>query len=250
MIFSSLLICLAAIVGVVTSTITGQGMLMFLVPVLLAYLPPTTAIVTALLIGLTMSLLILFGEQRKHKFSWKIVLAVYIASLPGLLLGAFILTNVEKELLQIILGSVIITAAMLQYFFASHPTRKLKVNFWTFVTGLVAGTMNSLTSMAGPALGLWLKSHKASPDQIRDTLSALFILLNSTSVIIICTMQHGSIFPTPIMIVGLLAPIMIVTHYVSRKLYRRLATKYFRLATLLVIVAAGIASILAGMSKL
>jgi hypothetical protein len=245
-----ILIALAAFIGTVVQTVTGLGLLLFLTPVLLIFLEPRAAITTALISGTIICLFVLFGEQRKTETLTRYLPHIILAAIPGILLGTYVLTGVTKAHLLIIVGAVIIAASLLQQLSFSKPNLKYKSRRWAILASFVAGISNASTSIGGPFLVLWLRSFSDKIHEVRDTLSVSFIFLNLTSFISISVARPDSLNSQSLLIIILLVPIIFLGHKAGRKVLKKINISHFRLYVLLAVLAAGVVSLVSGITKL
>lgn len=242
-----LVLSIATALGVVVQTVAGFGFLFFLTPALLLYFTPPVAVTISLLAGNTLSLLVLFAERRRREVSTWLVVKLLIVAVPGLLLGAFLITVVPKHVLQLIVGVMIIAAALIQQFVFPKPTTGLRFSAAGALSGLTAGVLNSSTSMGGPPLALWLRSHRTTRNQVRDTLAAVFLGLNCGGIASILLFSRHALTSRGVVVSVLLIPVIIVAHVVGRRLAARINAEQYRHLVLGAVIAAGVFSIVAGL---
>ena len=80
---------LAALAGAVVQAATGFGFALVLSPALFAVLDPAEAVTALLLLGAALSVLVLL---EGHEVRVRLVAPMLLASLPGLALGALLLS--------------------------------------------------------------------------------------------------------------------------------------------------------------
>lgn len=250
MLIESILIATVTVAGVIVQTVAGLGFLLLLTPILLIYFDPVTAISISLSSGCVLSGLMLLKEKRNIEVSSLLIIGMFISSLPGIALGVWFLTEVPKEILQIIVGVAIIVTALVQQYVFPEKKSKLRFSKSTLVSGFFAGVMNASTSMGGPALAIWLRSRIITPNQFRNTLAVMFLLLNTTSLALIQVESQFSFDSQGLFIFLLLIPVIIMSHSAGKKLTTKMQKAHFHLLILLVIIAAGLMSIGLGLSKL
>ena len=236
------LIGLATLVGTLSQTVTGFGFVFFLLPAMLAYQSPQVAVTTILLIGLTLNLLIL-AERRRTEILGRVAVTITLAALPGILLGAFILRVIAKEPLQILVGALIIAAAGVQLLKRTGPRLEAKGGLGLAVCGFIAGTMNSATSMGGPALALWMRGRRLTVNEVRDTLAACFLVLNVAGILAIQTVGAGSLDGRGLVLFAVLTPVIVLGHLAGRRLGAHMSTRAYRFVFVTLIITAGLVSI-------
>ena len=101
----------AALVGASIQSATGFGFALVLSPALFAVMDPVEAVMTLIVLGLALSLLVLFERGRPEHVDWRALAPLLVWALPGLALGAVALTRLSKEVLQVVVGVAVIAAA-------------------------------------------------------------------------------------------------------------------------------------------
>ena len=246
-----LLAAVATLVAAAIQSATGLGFAMIAAPALLAVLEPREAITILLLLGLVVSLLLLFAERRTLAIRRHDLTVVLAAALPGLVLGIVVLEAVTKEQLQVLTGAVVIVVAAVQLAMpeadhaggaggavADRPATAA-------VVGVLVGGLTTSTSVNGPPLALWLFARGADPAEVRDTLAAAFLALNAFGLGALALTGDGLSADGGHL--GLLVPVTALGWLGGRPAFERLEGGGFRLVSLLVVLAAGVASLFAGL---
>jgi uncharacterized membrane protein YfcA len=130
-----IIIATAALLGLVTQRVLGFGTSSFLVPALIMYVSAPTAVGITLLIGSLMCFVVLYSGRHKWVLSWPVIWRLFIASVPGILLGTYVVTHANKSLLQIILGLIIIISIYIQENAFPKPTRQLRISRGISISG-------------------------------------------------------------------------------------------------------------------
>src|SRR5438105_198284 len=118
----AVIISLFALLGVITQRVVGFGVAPFLSPIALIFFIPPVAIVTTIFVG-TLSCAIILFQARHHSVVIHMVVArLFLAAVPGLLLGSYIVTHIDKAILQILLGFIVIVAVLIQEYALPRPT--------------------------------------------------------------------------------------------------------------------------------
>lgn len=243
---SSVLVALTALVAASVQATTGIGFALLLTPVLFSVLSPTGAVVLVTALGLALSLLVLLAERRRPIVVWRDVLPILAAVIPGSVCGVLILRALPKPVLQVTVGVIVLIAAAL---LRSGRIRIPAGGIWSrFAVGFTTGTLSTSTGISGPPLALWLSSRGLTPARVRDSLSAVFagagIIAAATLVPVLSSARIGTA-----MIVESLACVA-AGHAIGSRVFRRLAADRFSALLLLVIAAAGTATIVLGATSL
>jgi uncharacterized membrane protein YfcA len=169
-------------------------------------------------------------------------------ALPGLAAGALILVAVSKPALQIAVGIAVLVAVAVQLrarALRPHGQAPAEPVWATPAAGLTTGVLATTTGTSGPPLVLWFEHLGFRPAEMRDTLAAAFQALNLLAAAALLLFGDGLASPGATELITLIA-IAIVGQFVGRRLFESLPPERFRLAGLLVVAAAGIASVVAG----
>lgn len=118
-----------------------------------------------------------------------VVARILVAAIPGLILGAYIVTRIDKAILQIILGILVIIAVLIQEYALPKPTRPLGVTKGISASGFLAGLFNATAANGAPPMAMWLRTHTSTPNQIRQNIAAMFIVVNLCSLTAIYTLR-------------------------------------------------------------
>ena len=227
---------LAALAGAVVQAATGFGFALVLSPAVFALLEPAEAVTALLLLGAALSVLILV---EGHEVRARLLVPMLLASLPGLALGALLLSALSKEALQVGVGAAVVAAALWQL--RHRAARTLPAP----VAGLVSGALTTSLSINGPPLVLWLEGEGIRPAEFRATLAAAFLALDVVGAALIVSTE-GTAIVDP----GVLGPLLacVLGGYALGALaFRRIDQDRFFPIVLGLVVCAGLASLAAGL---
>jgi uncharacterized membrane protein YfcA len=246
----ALFIAAAAFAGALTQRAVGFGVPFFLVPVLLVYFQPPLAIIIFLLVATTSNLLVIFAHKDKKEIIWPVVSRLFITALPGLVAGAFVVTRIDKSILQVIVGTLIILSICIQEFAFPKPSSPLQVSRGINLSGFIAGFLNTSVGVSGAALILWFRAHICKPNQVRHNLAALFMLMNIVSFISIYVAKPTTLSARPLVIFAELLPVVLVGNFAGQLIAGRINKKQFERAIFAIVVATGVMSMVFGVVKL
>jgi uncharacterized membrane protein YfcA len=128
-----------------------------------------------------------------------------LGRLPGVMLGGFIVSWLEPEVLAAWIGGMVVVAALMSLSAANIPITALS----TALVGTVAGVMGTTSSIGGPPLAL-LYQRESGP-VLRSTLGAAFLIGSSLSLTALALAGHVHVWHwalgvalTPAVAIGLL----------------------------------------------
>jgi uncharacterized membrane protein YfcA len=239
---------------------TGLGFALVLTPVLFALLSPAGAILTATVLGVELNLLVLLAERRRPRVAWNEILPLLAAAVPGTIVGLLLLRALSKPVLQVTVGLAVLAAAALR----ARATRDRAAgergaiadrngsgaasSHARLALGFTSGALTTSTGVSGPPLALWLARRGLSPAELRDSLSAVFLAIGIAGLVALIPLVHRAHLDPVQIAVGVAC--VIGGHAVGSRAFARLSPRRFEPLLLAVIVAAGIASIVAGASSI
>jgi len=239
------LAAVAALVGAFVQSTTGFGFALVLSPVLFAVMEPVEAVMALLVLGLALSVLVLFERGRPEHVDWRALVPMLLAALPGLAVGAVLLTQLSKEALQVAVGVAVIGAAAWQ---AHRRTRRDSVRMARgagVAAGFTSGVLTTSISVSGPPVVLWLEARGASPEEFRASLAATFLALNLTGgALLLGAEGTGSIDAGA---VALLLGVVFAGYALGALAFRRLDRERFYTLVLALVACTGVASVAAGL---
>ena len=188
-----LLLVAAVLVGISVQAAIGFGFAFFAAPAAFAAFPPEQAVTVVLLLAIAIGCLVLFGERRTPEIARRPVWILVWAALPGMVVGAWLVTRADRELLQLLVGVMVLAGALLQAFGARRAPRAaapsrggtgLEVG-----GGLLAGVLGTSVTVNGPVVVLVLSRLGLRGGRLRDSLAAALLGLSllATPVVLIAS---------------------------------------------------------------
>lgn len=242
-----LLVAVAALVAAVVQAATGLGFALVLGPSLFLALDPENAIVAVTVLGLALNALVLFGERRRPVVAWPEVRPLLLAAVPGAVCGVLVLRALPKPWLQIGVGVAVLAATVLRARSraraeapsAGDPRARLALGFAT-------GTLTTSAGVNGPPIALWLTRRGLEPAEVRDSLSAAFLGLGLIGAAVLgpvlAAAGHGVQWGA--LGAGMVA--VVAGHAAGHRAFARIDGERYEPLVLVMVVAAGLASVVAG----
>ena len=146
----------AALMGATAQSATGFGVALPLAPVLFAVAEPPDAVLMVLVGALGHNLLVLVTRHR-HLDARRGDVAVLVAgAMPGLVIGALLVTSLPKPALQFAVGAAIALALALRL---HAPAKAERRGLGTGApVGFLAGLLTTTVGINGPPMVLWLRA--------------------------------------------------------------------------------------------
>ena len=237
------LAALAVLVGAFAQSATGFGMSAVAAPALFFVMEPAEAVTALAVLGIVVSLLTLFAERRPRRILWSELGPMLAGGVPGIVLGALLLRALPKAALQVVVGAAVIASVGVRAA-GRRGSRPRAGRGGGYGVGLLSGALTTSTNLNGPPLVAWLLMRGAAPDELRDTVTGGLLLFNVAAIPVLAAL--GLLRSSAV--AGLVALLVVAAlgQRLGRLAFERLDTARYEAALLLGLVAAGAASVAAG----
>ena len=152
--------------------LSGFGSVLLSLPVLILFLDVKTAIPLVALIALALNVQLLI-QLRQH-LEWRRVYPLLAGTLLGVPAGVFLLKHLDTNLIQIVLGAVLIGYALHGLTFRGS-IRGIRER-WAYLYGFLAGCLGGALSASGPPVIIYTSLQPWSKDQTKVTLQGYFLV--------------------------------------------------------------------------
>ncbi|MEJ7893613.1 MAG: sulfite exporter TauE/SafE family protein [Solirubrobacteraceae bacterium] len=227
------------LVGALLQSTVGFGFGLVSAPLLFAAFGPAPAVGLLNVLALVLNVVMLAGEGRRPQPLRRLAFSLVAWSIPGLVLGVYVLRNADDRVLQIAL-TVVVFASLLVRRRRGAPARPAPV-WGAPVAGLTSGVLGTTTSTGGPPLVLMLLGRGHDPAQVRDTLVTIFIATSVLAIAVLAVTQTEEAVP-PAAAVLALAPVAVAGQLAGRPLFARLSVSggYERMLTVVLVVSCAV----------
>lgn len=237
----------ATATGAALQAASGLGFALVASPALFAVVQPTEAVAVVLALSLVLNCLVLFSERRPLAIRWSAVGPIVAGGAPGLVLGTLLLAWAPKDALQVLVGVVVVTAGLLEARKKVAAEARVAPHWPSYPVGLGAGVLTTTTGVNGPPLLLWLLRLARRPDEVRDSLTTCFLVLNVGGALAVVVLGgSGRELDVPLLL--WLIPLVALGYVAGQAVFRRLEARRFRALALALVVGAGAASVAAGLA--
>ena len=240
------LAAVAAFAGAFVQSTTGFGFALVLSPALFAVMDPVEAVMTLLVLGLVLSLLVLFERGRPEHVDWRALAPMLLAALPGLAVGAVALTQLSKQVLQVAVGVAVMVAAgwQLRRRRRGHAGPRALPDAAGLGAGFVSGALTTSINVSGPPIVLWLEARGAHPEEFRALLAATFVALDVAGGALLLGAESSATIEAGT--VGSLLALVVAGYGLGALAFRRLDHERFYTVVLALVAGTGLASVVAG----
>ena len=109
-----------------------------------------------------------------NKIDWNFVLKILIGIVVGSPIGLMLLKVLDPQITHLSVCLIIIFFSFL--LMKGYSNQNINTNIGKFLTGIISGTLNGLTTLGGMPVALFLLVTSIQPAIIRGSLAALFFL--------------------------------------------------------------------------
>ena len=146
--------------GGIVNGISGLGAGIFALPIVLLVTDIKTASLITCIICIPLPAIL--GWQFRHYYRMADLRLLLLGTIPGALLGVALLPLIPARVLQIGLG-LMLMAHMIWHLLAHRPGPLRSPLLWGSVSGAVAGFIQAVSGLGGPAIGMYAQlAHWAS----------------------------------------------------------------------------------------
>lgn len=232
-----LLALLIVMSGIILQTWVGIGFGLLAAP-LLYLIDPAYVPVPALILGFSLSLLLVINQRKQ--LCWRRIFPAIVARFPGCWCGALLLVAAPSYLLSIMFGCVLLMAVLLSLY-----SCKISINPATLsIGGFFSGLIGTVTSVGGPPIALVYQS----VDRVtaRNELAAFFLI--GTPVSILFLALQGRVDMSSLLLVLKMLPGVLLGFAVARLCDNRISTSSTKPMLLLISSASAIMILYKGIS--
>ncbi|MBB3664209.1 hypothetical protein FB384_003113 [Prauserella sediminis] len=229
------IVILAAVLG----GMTGFGYNLIATPLilLLGFDPPT---VVAVNLAIALATRVSVVARLWHSIRWRRAIPLAVASFPGLVVGALLGGLIDPSGIRLVTGVVVLVVAPVMVFRTPSPGERSRSRY--ALAGFAGGALGTTTSLNGVPVALTLA---ADTDGQRSFIADLAVYFVSSNVVglVVLGVRDGAFLGD----VGLLAwwlPGALVANWIGTAWGGRVRPDVFRIATFVLVMAAGVATLL------
>ena len=229
-----LLFFIAAFLAVIIGTVAGFGTSTILLPIALLFVDFKTALVLVAVSHLSGSL----GATAffHHGLDKRLILLFGVPSIILTILGAYLVTYVPQNILQLILGLFLLIFSI--YFLLKPDFKVLPSKTNTIFGGSLSGFLQGLLGIGGPLRGAFLISYNMDKFKYIATLAAIAVIIDATRIPIY--FFNGLIEPQFYYFIPVLAVIGIVGSYTGKRIVQKISQNIFKKVILVGIALASL----------
>ncbi|WP_119065813.1 sulfite exporter TauE/SafE family protein [Rubrobacter indicoceani] len=223
----------AAFAAGTISGLTGFGLALISVPLLLFVYEPQTVVLITVFISLVVNISVVRDSRRDADRG--IVWAMLLPCLVGVIAGAEILRVVDPLYLRLFIGVFVVFSAVLLLRSIQIPGANTR--WGPVLAGGASGALSTATGLAAPPVVLLLASREYAKRPFRGTSGLFFLFLSVFG--LAALLLRGLIRPEDAVIATILLPAAMIGKYLGTRLLERISEKSFRLLTLVFTLVTG-----------
>jgi uncharacterized protein len=223
----------SALLAGAVSGLTGFGLALISVPLLLFVYEPRTVIVITAVLSVIINLAVVWDSWRDA--DQRIVVALLPSALVGVIVGTEVLRTVDPDYIRLGVGIVVVFSALLLLRDVRLPGAGTR--WGTVVAGSTSGALSTSTGLAGPPIVLLLAS-RGFPKRAFRGSSALYFL--AMSLVGLAVLYIRGIFGADHVPLALaLIPAAFLGKAIGTAMLKRISEGAFRGVTLGIVILTG-----------
>ncbi len=228
--------------------ISGMGASMIAVPILLAILEPNVLVPVSCIISAVICLYLSWIYYRTCLVS--ILKRLLIGSLPGSVLGVYVLVIIRAEYIEILAGLALLYFVYLQYKHdrTGDVVEREEVPVKSYFVGFCTGALNSAISFGGPLVAAYALHLGWAQAQFMGTVSVFGLLIS----IVVCIFQAiAGLFTAEVLTLGATGAVACILGAASATpVVKYIPLKVFKLILLILLMCSAIMCIERGIETL
>jgi uncharacterized membrane protein YfcA len=228
-----LLICVILFLAGFTQGLSGFGSILLSIPLLTIFMDVKAVIPLTALAGLSITVMLLI--QLWQYLEWKKILPLLLGAIPGIVAGVFFLKRLDKEIIQLILGVILVIYAVYSIIFRASG-RKIG-DGWAYLFGFSAGCLGGALSAAGPPVIVYTSLQDWTKDQIKVTIQGFFLI--SGLIVVFLHALTGLTTLAVIRYYGVSLPVLLVGTYFGSLFYGSIKEEHYRKVILILLALLG-----------
>jgi len=166
-------ICVVAFAASFTQSLTGFGFAVICTPLLSVFLPVKTGIAVSTLCGGATTVPMIIA-LRRH-ILWKPVLVLVLSALPGIWLGAKLLSDVPAAWIAGVMGLILVALGLFQLRDGRVP-EAWRGRWLDMVCGFLSGAIGASTAAAGPPIIAYTSLQAWDVRETKAVMNVYFLL--------------------------------------------------------------------------
>ncbi len=224
---------LSALLAGAVSGLTGFGLALISVPLLLFVYDPRTVVVITAVLSVVINAAVVWDSWRDADRG--VVVALLPPAFVGVVAGVEVLRAVDPDYIRLAVGVVVVFSALLLLREVQLPGARTR---WApVVAGSASGALSTSTGLAGPPIVLLLSSRGFQKRAFRGSSALYFLVLSLATLPIL--FYRGLLDGGDAPLTLALIPAAFLGKAIGTAMLKRISEKTFRVFTLGVVILTG-----------
>lgn len=213
--------------------LTGFGFAIVATPLLALVFPPAIAVPVATLLQIPSGLPTVLRDWSDTDFRAAGMAA--LGGIPALVPGVYLVATMPADIMRLAVGAVVVlsTAALAFGTRIGRPPKSGEL----FGAGALSGLLQGAVGMAGPPVIMLVLASSWSAARCRATLSCVFLILGTVSVII--GTWQGLVTRECLMIAAIAVPGLLLGQHLGAYVFDRIDAQKYRVISIACVAATG-----------
>ncbi|MCS7071537.1 MAG: sulfite exporter TauE/SafE family protein [Anaerolinea sp.] len=220
------ILLLAAVIfaAALVQAISGSGIALVAMPLLIGMMPPVEAGTLVSLMAITVQVIMLTRYFRALTLRglWRLI----VGALIGIPIGIYALSRLDEQIILTALGILLVVYSL--YSLVAPQIPAIRGQGWGFIFGLISGLLHGAYNTGGPPYVIYGVGQRWPLAQFKSNLQAL-LMVNSSSVVIAhllaghitASVLNNYAIAVPVIIMGALTGFFL-DRYINEELFRRI----------------------------
>jgi uncharacterized membrane protein YfcA len=224
--------------------LTGFGFAIVATPLLALVYPPIIAVPVATLLQIPSGLPVVIRDWPDTDF--RAATTAWLGGLPALIPGVFLVSSIPADAMRLIVGLAVVVSTVALTF--GKKLNRDPRPYELVSAGALSGLMQGAVAMAGPPVILLILSSSWTAARCRATLSFVFLLLGTASLVFGAI--HGIVTRESILIAVITVPGLLLGQAVGSRLFVRIDAKRYRSISTFCVAITGVLVVIRGLLSL
>jgi uncharacterized membrane protein YfcA len=224
---------LSALLAGAVSGLTGFGLALISVPLLLFVYDPRTVVVITAVLSVVINAAVVWDSWQDADRG--VVIALLPPAFVGVVVGVEVLRAVDPDYIRLAVGVVVVFSALLLLREVQLPGARTR---WApVVAGSASGALSTSTGLAGPPIVLLLASRGLPKRVFRGSSALYFLVMSVAGLVVLFYRRLFDASDVPLMLA--LIPAAFLGKAIGTAMLKRTSERAFRTITLGIVILTG-----------
>ncbi len=223
--------------------LAGIGLAMVALPIVASFMPPQILVPTSSVFVMAISFLMLW--QYRASFSYKSILAPFLATIPGSIVGVMILVDIPTKSIQLSAGILILLFVAWQLLPKAKRPPSEKIGYG-LLAGFACGVLNSSISFGAPPLAIYAMFAGWDKEKAFANINGLMFFSNAVTMLTHASAGLYTIEMFSYVVIGIVA--LFIGLYASKPIAKRINTALFIKILLVLLTVSSLTCIWRGLN--